>query len=95
MHVISRKALRDFWETHPSSKSSLTRWYKIICQSEFASFTELRTTFPSADLVDDLVVFNISGNNYRLIASVHFNRGKVYVRAVLTHSEYDKGTWKE
>lgn len=95
MHVISRKALRDFWEIHPSSKSSLTRWYKIISQSEFASFNELRTAFPSADLVNDLLVFNISGNNNRLIASVHFNRGKVYVRAVLTHGDDDRGTWKQ
>ncbi len=42
----------------------------------------------------DLIVFNIGGNKYRLIASIHFNRGKVYIRRVLTHSEYDKGDWK-
>jgi mRNA interferase HigB len=62
--------------------------------ANFRNFDELRATFPSADTVDDLIVFNIGGNKYRLIASIHFNRGKVYVRHVLTHSEYDRGVWK-
>jgi mRNA interferase HigB len=95
MHIISRKILRDFWERHPQSQSSLLRWYKIIEQTDFANFSDLRQTFPSADLVNDLVVFNISGNKYRLIASIHFNRGKVYIRHVLTHREYDRGDWKK
>ena len=94
MHVISRKALSNFWERHPESKSALARWFKIVQRTDFASFGELRATFPSADLVGELVVFNIGGNNYRLIASIHFNRGKLYIRHVLTHSEYDKGYWK-
>jgi mRNA interferase HigB len=95
MHVISRKALREFWERHPDSKPPLARWFKIMQQTDFVSFGDLRRTFSSADLVDDLVVFNISGNKYRLIASIHFNRGKVYVRHVLTHQEYDREVWKE
>jgi len=42
-----------------------------------------------------LTVFNIGGNKARLIAAIHYNRGKVYIRAVLTHAEYDKNKWKE
>jgi mRNA interferase HigB len=95
MHVISRKTLREFWERHPDSKGSLARWFKIMQPTDFVSFGDLRRTFSSADLVDDLVVFNISGNKYRLIASIHFNRGKVYVRHVLTHQEYDRENWKK
>lgn len=91
MHVISRKALVVFWERYPDSKESLLRWYKIIEKSEFKSFENLRTTFPSVDKVGNQIIFNISGNKYRLIASIHFNRGKVYIRHVLTHKEYDKG----
>jgi mRNA interferase HigB len=95
MHVISRKALTSFWERHPESRAALVRWFKIVQRTDFASFAELRATFPSADMVGDLVVFNnIGSNNYRLIASVHFNRGKLYIRQVLTHAEYDKGSWK-
>ena len=63
-------------------------------QTDFGSFKALRDSFPSADKVGQLVVFNIAGNKYRLIASIHFNRGKVYVRNVLTHAEYDRGGWK-
>lgn len=94
MHVISRKALRNFWQKHPDSQGSLSRWFKIVQRTDFESFGDLRSTFPSADRVGDLVVFNIGGNKYRLIASVHFNRGKIYIRHILTHSEYDKGDWK-
>jgi len=95
MHIISRKALREFWEKHPDSESSLSRWFKAVKNSDFLTFNDLRSAFPSADKVDDLIVFDIGGNKYRLIASVHFNRGKVYVRHVLTHSEYDRGKWKK
>ena len=95
MHIISRKTLKQFWEQHPDSQSSLSRWYKIMEKTEFSTFNELRQTFPTADKVNDLIVFNIGGNNYRLIASIHFNRNKVYIRHVLTHSEYDQGAWKK
>ncbi len=95
MHVISRRPLKEFWEQYPDSKTALLRWFKIVQHTDFASFVELRQTFPSADKVDDLIVFNIGGNKYRLIASIHFNRARVYVRHVLTHTEYDKGAWKK
>ena len=94
MHVISRKALIVFWKKHPQSQVALSRWFKIVSKTNFDSFGDLRSTFPSADKVGNLIVFNIGGNKYRLIASVHFNRGKVYVRHILTHKEYDRGDWK-
>ena len=94
MHVISKKALREFWGKYPDSQIPLRRWFKLITKSSFGNFTELRAVFPSVDLVDDLTVFNIGGNKYRLITAVHFNRGKVYIRHVLTHEEYDRGGWK-
>ncbi len=64
-------------------------------QTTFKDFNSLKLVFPSADKVGNLVVFNIGGNNYRLFASVHFNRKKIYIRHVLTHKEYDKGDWKD
>lgn len=94
MRIISRKALREFWERHPDSQTALTRWYKTMERSQFNDFVELRAAFPSADLVGNMFVFNISGNKYRLVTSIHFNRGKVYIRHVMTHSEYDRGEWK-
>lgn len=95
MHIISRRRLREFWEQHPDSATSLQRWYRIISRTDFAGIQDLRRVFPSADPVGRLVVFNIGGNKYRLVASVHFNRQKLYVRHILTHSEYDRGDWKK
>ena len=95
MHIISRKTLRQFWGQHRDSETPLSRWFKIVQQADFGSFDELRATFPTADKVGDLIVFNIGGNKYRLITSIHFSRGKVYIRHVLTHQEYDRGTWNQ
>ncbi|MFN7202084.1 MAG: type II toxin-antitoxin system HigB family toxin [Aphanizomenon sp.] len=94
MHFISRKVLRQFWQEYPDSETALIRWLKIIESVSFQSFEELRSVFPNADLVTNLIVFNIGGNKYRLIASIHFNLQKVYIRYILTHSEYDKDRWK-
>ena len=95
MHIISRKALVMFCEQYPDSREPVVRWYKIVEKGEFTSFERLKSTFPSADKVDDWIVFNIGGNKYRLIASIHFNRGKIYIRHVLTHQDYNRGAWKQ
>jgi mRNA interferase HigB len=95
MHIITRKRLNEFAEKHPDDKISLLRWYKLMQKATPQSFAELRATFPTADKVGKLTVFNIGGNNLRLIAAIHYNRQKVYIRAVLTHAEYDQGKWKE
>ena len=76
MHIISKKALREFWEQYPDSETPLRRWFRIIDKNDFRNFAELRATFGSADVVDDFIVFNISGNKYRLVVVIHFNRGK-------------------
>jgi mRNA interferase HigB len=94
MHVISRKKLREFWENHPRARSSLEAWYQVAKHAEWQNFAEVRESFNSVDQVGRFVVFDIGGNKYRLIAAVHFNRGKLYVRHVLTHAEYDTGKWK-
>ncbi len=61
----------------------------------FSDINNLRETFASADYVDGLTVFNIGGNKYRLIVTIHYNRHKVYIRNILTHEEYDRGDWKQ
>jgi mRNA interferase HigB len=94
MHVISKKKLREFWEKHPKAKSSLEAWHQVAEHAEWQSFPDVRKTFNSADAVGRFVVFDIGGNKYRLIAVIHYNRGKVFVRHVLTHAEYDEGKWK-
>ena len=95
MHIIARKRLNEFASKHPDTKTSLERWYKLMKRGRFRSFVELRSEFRNADQVGKLTVFNIGGNKARLITAIHYNRQKVYIRAVLTHNEYDKGKWKE
>lgn len=95
MHIISKKKLREFWEKHPRAKAPLEAWYQIALAEEWDNFTDVRNTFKTADQVGKFTVFNIGGNKYRLIAAIHFNRGKLFVRHVLTHAEYDEGKWKE
>lgn len=95
MRIITRKRLNEFAEKHPDAKSALQHWYKHVKEKDFKSFAELRETFPGADQVGTLTVFNIGGNKIRLIAAIHYNRRILYIRAVLTHREYDEGKWKE
>jgi mRNA interferase HigB len=95
MHIITRKRLNEFAEKHPEARSALQHWYRLMKSRNFASFVDVRAVFPSADQVGKLTVFNIGGNQARLIAAIHYNRRKCYIRAVLTHDEYDRGRWKE
>ena len=96
--IISWRAIREFIEAHPEDPSMadvFARWYDLVRNNRFASFNEVRRTFPSADLIGELVVFNIRGNRYRLVTRFIYEKGRVYIRHVLTHAEYDRGYWKE
>lgn len=95
MHIITRKRLNEFAATYPETRSALRHWYTVMKKGTFHSFAELRATFPSADQVGKFTVFNIGGNKVRLIAAIHYNRQKLYIRAVLTHHDYDQDRWKE
>jgi mRNA interferase HigB len=95
MHIITRKRLNEFAERHPSARAGLAHWYLALRKNNFENFVALRRSFPHADQVGGLTVFNIGGNKVRLICALHYNRRKVYIRAVLTHAEYDAGKWKE
>jgi mRNA interferase HigB len=95
MHVITRKRLNEFADKYPETRTALAHWYRSMKQNNFDSFADLRSKFSSADQVGKLTVFNIGGNKVRLIAAVHYNRKKVYIRGVLTHEEYDENKWKE
>ena len=94
MRVISRKALRNYWEEHPIAKEVLGDWFRKIKRSKANSIVELRETFPSADLVGDCVVFNVGGNNYRIIVYLDFGIQTLWIRFVLSHAEYSKERWK-
>ena len=90
MHIISKKALEAFWLKHPLAQAPLEAWFRLVSLSSFDTFLEVKQAFNSADYVAPYLIFNIGGNNFRVISVIHFNRQKVYVREVFTHAEYDR-----
>ncbi len=91
MHIISRKPLREFSEKHPPAKTPLDTWFADVSRAEWSSFADIRAAYGSADVVaGNRVIFDIGGNKYRLVVKVAYNCGKVFVRFVGTHAEYDK-----
>ena len=95
MRIIKRAALVQFWQRHPDAKSSLEAWYGVVSKASWKNPVEMRDIYGNADLVGRRTVFNISGNKYRLIARINYVAQRVFVLYVLTHSEYDKGDWKQ
>lgn len=94
MKIISNSALRAFGAKHPEADESLQGWRRVIEKNRFGNWAELRMAFSSIDKVGELTVFDIGGNKYRLIAHIRFEKQIIYIKAVLTHREYDKGRWK-
>jgi mRNA interferase HigB len=94
MHIISGSRLKKYCATYPNAKPALQKWLKATEKTTWNNFVETRQTFPSADLVGNLTVFNIAGNNFRLITYIDYERKKVFIREFLTHADYDKGNWK-
>jgi len=95
MHVITRKRLLEFGKQHPDAVTPLDVWYRLMRKARFTKWAELKATFGSADAIGQgLVAFNVGGNKYRLIAYVRYatdtNMGRVWIRHVLTHAEYDR-----
>lgn len=94
MNTISYRKIREFILLHPNSESSLSSWYKIAKKAKWRNLAEVKLDYPHADSVGRYVIFNIAGNNYRLIAEIHFDSQLILIRHVLTHAEYDKEKWK-
>jgi mRNA interferase HigB len=94
MRIISRRALREFWEIHAQAKEPLSAWFRVIRHSKFADFNAIKGTFGAADYVAPYTVFDIGGNKFRIIAAIHYNRERVYIRDVLTHEEYDQWSYQ-
>ena len=95
MHVISRKALRDFAERHPTARGPLDAWYRTARQATWSNLADVQATYPHADLYGACTIFNIGGNNYRLIVWINYAYQRIFIRNVLTHAGYDREGWKD
>lgn len=91
MRIIAVSTLKEYWEKHPYSKQPLCEWYVKVERAEWESFNDMKKDFNSVDYVGNQhYVFNIKGNDYRLVVAVKFTPKLVYIRFVGTHEEYDK-----
>lgn len=100
MRIIKPATVKQWASRHPDAARALEKWMTLIEEAEVRSLVELRSIFRSADevIVDSgrtVVIFNIGGNKYRLVAAVHYNTQIVYAMQFMTHAEYDKDMWKK
>ena len=91
MRIISRRALREFWEQHPDARQPLQAWYADVKRAEWKTPSEIKVLYRNASFIaNNRVVFNIKGNHYRLVVAIQYEFGLVYIRFVGTHQDYDK-----
>jgi mRNA interferase HigB len=95
VHVISRPAILKFSKRHAGALVPLMNWYRIARRAHWNSLAGVRMDFAHADVVGRWTVFNIHGNDYRLIARVNYRTKRVFILHILTHADYDKGDWKQ
>ena len=94
MKIISNSALRAFAADHPQAEAPLQGWRRVLEKNRFANWAELKAAFNTVDKVGELVVFDIGGNKYRLIAYIRFDKQIADIKAVLTNRDCGKGAWK-
>jgi mRNA interferase HigB len=94
MHLISIRNLRTIAAQYPDSIQQIEDWYTTVKQSNWQSLGDIRQIYRDTDAVGNFVVFNIKGNNYRLIVGIDYVDQTVYFKYFLTHAEYDKDKWK-
>jgi len=91
LRVIAKKVLREFWTKHSDCEQQLKSWYREAVKSEWRNTNEIKKEYPTASILgDNRVVFNIKGNNYRLIVKINFHYQMMWIRFVGTHKEYDR-----
>ncbi len=95
MHVISRRKLLEAAQEHGDLGEPLDAWYRAAKKAEWKNLMDVRQVFPTADAAEKFTVFNIKGNAYRLITEINYHTGRIFLRHVLTHAEYNKDDWKK
>lgn len=90
MRVIAKSTLREFWERHPDAEEPLLAWYREVEKEDWSQPAQVKEKYRSASIVkDNRVVFNIKGNNYRLVVKINYPYRVIYVRFVGTRRDYD------
>ena len=88
--IIAKRTLREYWEKYPSTEQHLKTWYETAKRENWQNLNDIKQTYRSASIVgNNRVVFNIKGNDYRLIVKFNFERSWAFIRFIGTHNEYD------
>jgi mRNA interferase HigB len=95
VRIVNEERLAGFIREHPEAKSALLRWSTVTKTSQWRTLADTRNTFRSADQVCECTVFDILGNNYRLITRIYYAAQTITLYHFLTHKEYDRGRWKK
>src|SRR6266850_554602 len=90
MRIIAKRTLREFWLLYPDAEDPLLAWYREVEKEDWTKPSQVKEKYRSASFVGDRVVFNIKGNDYRLVVRINYPYRVVYVRFVGTHEEYDE-----
>jgi mRNA interferase HigB len=91
LRVIAKKILRDFWSRHPDCEQQLKSWYREAENANWKSPSEIKREYPAASILENnRVVFNIKGNNYRLIVRINYHYQMLWIRFIGTHAQYDR-----
>jgi mRNA interferase HigB len=99
MRIITRRRIMQWADVYPDAANALLGWYEVARHAAWGNIQDVRRDFPSADAVEvdsgsTVTVFNIRGNNYRLIVAIHYNTRIVFMLRFLTHKQYDTDKWK-
>lgn len=95
MRIVSRKIIREATARHSEWGASLNAWYKITKNADWKTFADIRNSWRNSDVVGQFVVFDISNNRCRLIATIKYKWKMVYIRAILSHADYDDKEWQK
>lgn len=95
MRIIAKSRLLSLASAYGDCVSQVTAWYAIASKATWRNLSDVRQAFRHADVVGDKTVFNIKGNDYRLIVYIRYDLGIIYINDLLTHAEYDKDAWKK
>ena len=96
MRIIAKRTLREFWQKNPTAAEPLRSWYREVEKAGWDMPANVKETYRSARIVSDRrIIFNVRGNQFRLVVRVNYQLGIVYVRFIGTHAEYDNIDIKE
>ncbi|HXE20140.1 type II toxin-antitoxin system HigB family toxin [Castellaniella sp. UC4442_H9] len=90
MRIIALSTLRAFWKSHPDAETPLRAWYALASRATWKTPADIKAAYGNASFTaNNRVVFNIKGNDYRMVAAVRYDKALMYVRFIGTHGEYD------